>query len=283
MSLRVLAYGQLVSKSVRRLANRTVEIGTSRAALSSVTPHAGDHSALPSPLLVRDLAAHAERVARLPPGALRPRVLAEDVHVVAISEVRDAAYSSSEQRLIATIADEVGSPFTLTLSHRTAAPHAIDAVRAALDARPRFVSGTLATTDAGFELTPLSLTTDSGLVVPDLTGPTKVRALPPLALRRTSSPLEEALTATEAALEELCCVGLGAATPGALNRLRRAAGQLDDVGLVGLARRALRVVERTLAGETREAADAWLDAAARLSLTREAATRMAAGTRDVEP
>ena len=282
VSLRVLAYGQLVSKSVRRLANRTVEIGASRAALSSVTPHAGDHSALPSPLLVRDLAAHAERVARLPPGALRPRVLAEDVHVVAISAVRGAAYSSSEQRLVATLADEVGSSFTLTLSHRTAAPHAIDAVRAALDAGPRFVSGTLTATGRGFALAPLSLTTDSGLVVPDLSGPTRVRALPPLALRRTSSPLEEALTATEAALEELCAVGLGSATPGALTRLRRAAHQLDDAGLAGLARRALRVVERTLAGETREAADAWLDAAARLSLTREAATRMAAGTQDAE-
>lgn len=272
VSLRLLAHGQLVSKSVKRLANRSVEIGTSRATLTSVTPHAGDHAALPAPLLVRDLAEHAARTARQPPAALRPRVLAEDVHVVAISEVRGVAYSSAEQRLVATLVDEAGGPLTLTLSHRSAAPHAIDAVRAALDAGPRFVSGTLSASAGGFVLTPLSLTTDT-LVVPDLAGPTKVRALPPLAQGHGSSPLEEALTAAESALEELCSVGLGAATPGALARLRRAAGQLDDAGLAGLARRALRVVEKIAAGATAEAADAWLDATARLALTREAASR----------
>ncbi len=275
VTLRALAHGQLVSKVVRRLANRSIEIGTSRAAQSSVTPHTGDHSALPAPLLVRDLAQHAALTSLAPPRLVRARVLAEDVHVVELSAVRDVMYSSAEQRVVARVCDAAGNDLTLALGHRRAAPHAIDATVAALDTLPRFVSGALAQTPSGFELLPLSFSGGSGpsgggVVVPDLAGPTKVAPPPSTTTHRSAPGFDEALTATEAALEELCSAGLASASVAATGRLQSARQRLADTGLIELARRVSAVEEHTRAGRADAAASAWLDAALRLSLTREA-------------
>lgn len=269
VSLHSLAHGQLVSKVVRRLANRSIELGTSRAAQSSVTPQTGDHSFLPAPLLVRDLAEHAKRAAQAPPRMLRPRVLAEDVHVVSVSAVEDIGYSSAEQRLFATLSDEAGHRFTLLLSHRSAAPNAIDATLAALDDSPRFVTGSLVHTAGGFQLTPLSLT-GKALIVPDLAAKAKAALPPTYTLLTGTSVFDEALVRAESVMEELCSVGLESASRAVLDRLAKARQRLDDLGLTSLARRLEALHEHTRQKRTRDASEAWLDAALRLVLTREA-------------
>lgn len=269
ISLRALAHGQLVSKVVRRLANRSVELGTSRSAQSSVTPQTGDHSTLPAPLLVRDLSEHAARSELAPPPILRPRVLAENVHVVEISAVLDIGYSAAEQRLSARLTDAAGNDFLLVLRHRRVAPCAIDATIVALEAIPRFVSGSLVHTSHGFELTPLSLSVQ-GLVVPDLALPTK--AFPPAsqAFAGNASPFEDALLRAESVLEELCSVGLENASRALLDRMGTAREKLDDTGLSALARRLEALEGHTRARRTDEAATAWLDASLRIVLTRDA-------------
>ncbi len=272
VSLRAIAHGQLVSKVVRRRANRGIELGTSRAAQSSVTSRTGDCGSLPSPLLVADLSVHSSRTALLPPRMLGPRVLAEDVHVVVVSAVRDVGYSAAEQRLVARLADAAGNDFTLALGHRRVAPHAIDATLAALDTSPRFVSGSLVSTPSGFELTPFSIGAKT-FVVPDLAGPTTVAPAPVLTPRRTSTAFDDALTAAESALEELCSVGLEGAPNGVLSRAEIAREKLEATGFSDLAARVGRTLHERREGRVSAAAEAWLDSALRVALTRGALTK----------
>jgi hypothetical protein len=268
IKLEALAHGQVVSKVVTRLANRSIELGTSRVAQTSVTPQRGDWDALPAPLLVRDLAAHAEAVKRRPPRVLRPRVLAEEVHAVEVSAVRDVVYSAAEQKLVAELVDGAGHPFLLVLRHRRAAPNAIDTTAAALARPVRYVAGELRRGATHWELEPLALAGDA-LVVPDLAGPVLSALEAGRVLAPREDPLDAALTRAEAALEELCNTGLGARSRAALGRAAEAVKKLDDAGLSALADRLRAVTERAGAGEPAAAADAWLDAGLRLALTRE--------------
>ena len=273
VSLRALAHGQLVSKVVRRLANRSIELGTSRAAQSSVTPQTGDHSALGAPLLVRDLRAHAAWEATLPLRELRPRVLAEDVHVVELASVREVAYSAAEQRVFAVVTDAAGNDLRVTLGHRRVAPNAVDATIAALESTPRFVSGTLARSGNGYEMTPLSIS-GAKLVVPDLADKTACRPVPSFVVRASSGAHEDALVRAESVLEELCSIGLESVSRGAISRLKEAENKLGECGLVGLSARLAEVhvclTTTPKGGDTGSAARAWLAASLRARLTREA-------------
>jgi hypothetical protein len=264
-----LAHGQLVSKVVTRKANRSIRLGSSRAALTSVTPQRGEWDSLPAPLLVRDLGAHAEAALRRPPRLLRPRVLAEEVHVVAVSAVHDLAYSASEQMLVARLADAAGLPFRVVVRHRRVAPFALEAAAAALEGDVRFVAGDLRRTSAHWELEPLAIAGED-LVIPDLAGSFAPPNVPALATPSHLDPLDRALTLAESVLDELCSAGLANASRGVLDRAGAAARSLDDVALESLAVR-LRALEALLrSGSAANAADAWLDVGVRMALAREA-------------
>lgn len=268
IKLEALARGQLVSKVVTRRANRSIDLGTSRVAQTSVTPQRGDWDALPAPLLVRDLAVHAEAVKLRPPRVLRPRVLAEEVHAVEVSAVNDVFYSAAEQKLVAELVDGAGHPFLLVLRHRRAAPNAIDATAAALAKPVRFVAGELRRGASCWELEPLAVAGEE-LVVPDLAGPALIAPSAGHALGASKDPLDTALTRAESVLKELCNTGLGSRARSALGRASEVGKALDDAGLSSLAIRMRAVTQRAQAGETGAAADAWLDAGLRLALVRE--------------
>lgn len=264
VSLHALAHGQVVSKSVRRLANRTIELATGPSAQSSVTPFTGDASELPSPLLVRDLAAHRVHERSLPPRELRPRVLAEAMHVVEIARVVDVGYVPSEQRVVARVLDPAGTSLRIGLGYRSVSPHALDATIAALRGGPRFVSGELSLGPGGFELVPTALAGER-FVVPDLADRTDAPAVPHAPSGGEEGDLEAAVGRAEAVLEELCSVGLGAASRGLVERARAAGRALVDHGLVGLGGRMDALGE---GGRGREVA--WLEAGVRARLTRVA-------------
>jgi len=68
----------------------------------------------------------------------------------------------------------------------------------------------------------------------------------------------------------MCHAGLGSALRAAVARCALAAERLDDVGMDGLARR-MRALEAKARGKAPSAAaDAWIDAAVRANLAREA-------------
>jgi hypothetical protein len=245
-----------------------MELGSSRAAQTSVTPQRGDFASLPSPLLVRDLAEHAARRGSRPPRFLRPRVLAEDVHAVEVSEVLDVRYSAAEQRLVAWLRDAAGNPFELGSRHRRVAPHALEAIASALGGAVRFVAGELSWNGARWVLDPLSIAASS-FVVPDLAGPVEAPLSPMSPAASKVDPVEHALTTLEASLDELCHTGLSSPPRAVLGRLAGAAAKLDDTGLQGLAARA-RALESACQSTPASSPARWLDAAIRLALTREA-------------
>lgn len=265
-TLKAIAHGQIVSKVVTRHANRSIELGTSRVAQTSVTPQRGDYGSLPAGLLVRDLAEHAKRTQLRPPRVLRPRVLAEEVHVVEISRVDDVRYSTADQRLIALLLDASGNRLVLTLRHRRAAPFAIEATAAALAKPVRFIAGDLVHRASEWEIDPLAIAGDR-LVVPDLAPKTPAPNAPGFDRHLHHNSIDDALTRAESSLEEQCSVGLEATPRAILNRVAAAAQSLDDVGLAGLANR-FRILEGAGAAEIR--ADRWINAALRVTLTREA-------------
>jgi hypothetical protein len=129
-----LAAGTLVTESAVRSASRAVRLATSRVAKATVTVSRGAWGGLPEALLVRDLAALAAELDRLPPRVVRPRIEAELVRVLEVAEVRAVAYAPGAQRLEAVLADRHGNLATLTATHTAAAPGRLDAIAASLDA-----------------------------------------------------------------------------------------------------------------------------------------------------
>ncbi len=264
LTLQAVATGQVVSKVVTRRANHTIDMSASRTGQTSVTPQRGDWDALPAPLLVRDLTEHDAWRKKRPPRMLRPRVLAEEVHAVAVSEVRAVVYEAAEQRVTAQLVDAAGNPFVLSARHQRVAPHALDAIAAALAGPVRFVAGELTRRAGYWELEPLSIAGTS-FVVPDIAGPTAAHTPSGQGLRAGADPLEAALTRAEGVLEELCHGGLGARAAAVKPRLAAAVQSLDDAGLADLAGRMRRL-------DPPGDADAWIDAALRLTLLREASS-----------
>lgn len=273
VSLGLLAHGQLVSKAVRRRANRTIALGggVGRSAVSGQT---GDWGLLPATLVVTDAAGRGRAIADRPPRLLAPRVLAEDVVVVAVEAVLDARYAPGEQALTATLEAAGGGEVRLERRHRAAAPHALDALARALSGHEgplRFVSGALRRGAEGLVLDPLAVAADR-LVVLDL-APAPASPAPPLPPPAAgASPHQALVGAAAGALEGLAHRGLAGATPTDRAGLDALAARLEAAGLLEMARR-LRALGAALAGVQADpgpAAAAWFDAAIRLDLLAEA-------------
>jgi hypothetical protein len=265
-TLGALAEGQVVSKGVRRRANRSVTIGTNRVRDTSVTPQEPEWGGLPSSILVRDFAAYAADRAAQPPKMLRPRVLAEHVRVVAIHAVSDVVYLPAEQRLVATLSDAHGETMRLVTQHRAVAPHAIDAVGAALGDGLRFVAGELRCGAAGLEIDPVALVT-SRLVVPDLTASAPTWQAPQAVRAPVRNALDAALAEAESVLEEAVQLGLVPPRGDWLARLTVARKRLDDAGFASVAER-FASLERDARGLADRATDAWIEASMRVALAR---------------
>ncbi|MEV7027421.1 hypothetical protein, partial [Kitasatospora sp. NPDC093558] len=85
--LRALATANVVSETISRSAGRTVTIGRSRVAATSVTPLGSAWADLPDTLLVRDAAAHLRARDDRPPALIRPRVAADTARVLEVASV----------------------------------------------------------------------------------------------------------------------------------------------------------------------------------------------------
>lgn len=276
-TLEGLARGQAVTRVARRLANRLLVLGDARGGLTSVMPQAGAWDVLPAPLRVTRLADLAETWTARPPRLLRPRVLAEDVHVVAVQEVAWIADLHGAQSLAAGVLDQEGELILLRKPWRAVAPRALDFLAAALAGTwgpVRFVSGEIHRHLGHFEMEPLAVACDR-LVVPDLEkGSVTAPRLDP-AREFADPPVESAAAEALGLLDEGAHHGLRYAAAGYPDRLRAAVARLEGVGLTDCAAR-LRRLDETLraaraGGEEGwpEAAGAWAEAAVRLQLVRE--------------
>ncbi len=268
VTLGALAAGQVVSKVVRRKANRELELGTSRTAMTSVTPQRGDWESLPTPILIKNLEEHEAWLKTRPPRALRPRLLAENVHAIAVSAVEDVVYLPAEQQLLAKLLDASEHPFFLRVTHRRVAPNAIDAASTALSKTVRFVAGELTRGPLGFEMDPLAIAEDV-MTVPDVSAAPANPVTPRHASHRAGEdPVAAAVEAAESALCELAHFGLDAAPAALTARCVTSAEHLADAGIDSLAKR-MTTLAAALKDHAPDAPRAWLDAAVRATLVRE--------------
>jgi hypothetical protein len=124
VTLGALAAGQVVSKVC--VEGERVELGTSRTAMTSVTPQRGDWENLPSPILVKNLEEHDAWLKTRPPRAL-DRACAENVRDQ-VSSVDDVVYLPAEQQV---------SRSCRTRRHPSGSASRIVACAGAIDARLR--------------------------------------------------------------------------------------------------------------------------------------------------
>ncbi|MFO0553645.1 MAG: SWIM zinc finger family protein [Polyangiaceae bacterium] len=225
LTLSSLARGDLVARAALRRANGEVDLSAARGLKSSVLPGELAWADLPSPLRITDLRAFDRTLHAEPPAFLSPRRIGREIHVIALGRVIDVAYRRGEQTLLATLEDPAGSRFTLQTTHRSVSPGAIDATLFALERSPRYVSGELTRTRAGFTLAPLAFLADR-LIVPDLE---KSRAceLPPTDTP-TLDPLTSLLEELDALVDRAILKGADAPSRAERDALSH---RLDDAGL----------------------------------------------------
>jgi hypothetical protein len=166
-----LVQGELVTRAARRKANGALDLSASRSMQSTLLPAGGGWDALPEPILVRDLRAHARRLAAAPPAVVAPRLIGHGVAVVAIARVDQVAVSADGLELIAVVRDAADNALTVRCDFEAVCPGAVDALAHALAAGPRFVSGVLEARADGWHMRPLAIVT-TRLIVLDV-APTK--------------------------------------------------------------------------------------------------------------
>lgn len=182
-----LVQGELVTRAARRKANGALDLSASRSMQSTLLPAGGGWDALPEPILVRDLRAHARRLAAAPPAVVAPRLIGHGVAVVAIARVDRVAVSADGLELIAAVRDAADNPLILRCDFEAVCPGAVDALAAALAAAPRFVAGVLEARADGWHMRPLAIVT-TRLIVLDVAP----RTAPPAAAAQAAHPDEDA-------------------------------------------------------------------------------------------
>ncbi len=269
-TIEAVARGQLVTRAAKRRANHALTLSASRAGLTSVAPSAGDWDSMRSSILVRDFGKLAEDLHARPPRLLAPRILASQMRVLALEQeaVQRVAYRPGEQEIFAELADTEGATVHLVRRHVRSAPHALDAIAKALADGPRFIAGDVRLGATGIEIDPTAIVTDR-IVVPDIEKEKRtVEGLPLLAPKKTPA-LVAAIERASTLLEEALHDGLARTRSGFADRAAETAHLLEAIGLTDAA---LRVKTLATAVKTSdpEGARAWLDAAIRIELTREA-------------
>ncbi len=182
--LHMLAACNLISEAASRSASRTVELGASRLAKTTVTAVGAAWSKLPEGVRVDDYAALAGRLGDRHPRYLRPRVEAEDVYVLMVDHVAWVGYDPASQCLEAEVHDTYGAAARVRAPFRSSSPAALDVLGAALAAdgaadgaadkaaerSPLMISGRVSVHGGGLVVDPIAVWGggDELPVVPDL-------------------------------------------------------------------------------------------------------------------
>ncbi|MGW4227716.1 hypothetical protein ACWEF9_00255 [Streptomyces sp. NPDC004980] len=262
-----LATGNMVSESARRTASRALAISGSRVGATSVTPVATSWTELPESLLARDLAALVAAWEGRPPRLIRPRVEAESMRVVSLSEVEHVGYDPAEQRLEAVVRDEAGNRALVGSGYRSVCPGALDALGGALEEGATHISGSVHLTGGEIRIDPVAVLTPAGVIVPDL-APGDGSAALATVVGRPADPLTAALDEAVGALAAVAHSGLRHLSVPARDRIDDAATALSRTGLTRAAA-LLRAFLGTLDGDGAAGAAAWLAAQLHLLVSSE--------------
>ncbi len=264
VKLNTLATGQIITRNAKRLANREVLFGAGRAGTTSVTGQNGDWSILPAAIRVEDVKALLAARARRPPWMLRPRQLAEDLHVVQVAAQGEPAWSPVEQEMVLPIQDPAGNWIPVVATWRSATPHRTTALARAAEVPLSWVCGRVIVHRDGPRIEPISVVAGR-LRVLDLEAPgaASFETLPSMGAH--------ALTAAQKVselLDELAHEGLarGKVDPSLIAELReggwvQVAGSVEKLGA--------RIRELREDEGVEAAVEAWLEAAMWVALVGE--------------
>lgn len=273
--LGVVARGGLVSRRARRHPDRGLSV-TSGAGNTSVMAVEADWASLPEPLLVPSVARLRRAMIDRPPRMLRPRLRAEDLHVVAISAIVSLAHDPGDQVTSAIALDAEGEPYTIERAHRAVTPAALDALAFALSGfagAPRYVTGEVRLGPRGIVVDPMHVVADR-VVVLDLELAQGHPALP--IERRPRAGRAGLLERARGVLDASVHHGLRATTAEAIARWSSLGSELAAAGHGETGRRIDELASATAA--TRDegspaaldrAAGAWLEAGIRIAVALE--------------
>ncbi|HTU22941.1 MAG TPA: hypothetical protein VMG10_33190 [Gemmataceae bacterium] len=264
-SFAMLGTGQLLIRGGKRTASFQLIPGRSDA---SVQPQAFAWESLRPPVLIEELAELEARLSALPPASLRPRRVAEDFHVCAVTGAEGVHFDAATQTVRATLLDRHGQRLLLAHPYSSRGAAGSEALLARLLMQPgdlRFVSGPVQRGVLGLMIQPVCLIwQDSG----------KRTALQPWIEQRSGSsaadhllsapahltePLRDYLIHLQNSLGELFVLGLQRSDPLVARRWQELWRQSEAVGLTRLAKRIAPLAEsleqkrHTLRWDTRAA------------------------------
>lgn len=239
--------GQLITDGGRRTVAGRLTFARMKVA---VQPQAFEWESLKPPVAVDSFAEVSNRLAALPPAALRPRRAAEDFHVMPVAGVSDAGFDVPSQVVLAKLTDAAGGvaylrhPFTTR--GRTGAERLLAALtdgKAAL----KFVAGTVRRVPGGLIVSPVCCVFQKPdgtrfAVQPWIDGKAE-ESKGGAELVAAVSPVHGVFRQLHAEAEDVFLVGLRRAGSDAVKRWRELQHRAESVGLTRLGERIGSVAE----------------------------------------
>lgn len=234
-----LGAGQLLTSGGRRATDHQLVLGRAKAA---VNPQNFAWENLRPPVLADNFAEIRARLGVLPPASLRPRRVAEDFHVCAVTKVEAAAFRPDSQTVEAIVLDANGDRAVLRHPFTSRGSAGAERLLARLTSAPegiRFVAGPMRLAADGLVIEPVAVVWD---------GPTRTvvqpwidrldAAQPPAALPRAEpaqpDPIEEWNRELLSAVGTLLVTGLRRADAGVLRSWQELDRRAEQLGLMRL-------------------------------------------------
>jgi hypothetical protein len=251
--LEALAQGQLLAQHAARRPDGSLRIARARSSQNSVLPQSADWGQLGSPVRFDSVAALLAEHHAHPNAALQARHAARRYIVFSPAAAEQLAYDANAQCVQAVLRDAQGQALLLQRAHERHAPHALDAIAAALSGRLgalRHVAGVLSW-DHGLPcIEPWAVACDS-VVVPDFAHAAGALAALPLGMAQHQSddPCARHLEALRQHLAQLLHHGLARLPRVWAGDALQVARGLDGAGLRALAERVRALVPEVAAAQ----------------------------------
>ena len=173
-----LGAGQLLIK--RGACSPSYQLHLKRNQSTIVNPQRFEWEKLRAPILVDDFMALQQRLQSLPPKSLRPRRLAENFYVFAISQAEAVTFSSVEQSVVATLYDQYQNRAFLSFPYTQQAHDGTEALLNVLKQKVCFIAGHVSLRSHQMQITPTSLVFEQSegrnMLQPWLYSPTSAEA-----------------------------------------------------------------------------------------------------------
>lgn len=239
MSLAALGRGQLLLKAGKRTPGHRLILPRGHVA---VNPQAFEWEKLRAPVLAEGFAEIAARLGALPPSSLRPRRVAENLHVCPIRSVESVSFDAVAHCLRAQVRDARGDLATIVHPYTTRGRQGFERLAAHLARNGKdvqYISGHVRNGIAGLEFAPLCVVfkINQGMTalqpwIDAWEGPAAEFISSDVAEDGTSTPLDEVRAELLELLSESLITGLRRSVAGRWTALAR---KSEAVGFVRLA------------------------------------------------